>query len=123
MPSLLENLRQTNCRLDFWLDAMSASREQPGVQQPGVATPEQMAGLLSLLLRAGAWLRAEPLPASGADPELTLELERYRGNVERLRDFLPALHRQLLLERTRLEAQRARVQSAAEWARASRQAV
>jgi hypothetical protein len=38
-----------------------------------------------------------------------------------LRDLLPSLHRQLLAERSRLEAQRSRVQSAAQWARASRQ--
>jgi hypothetical protein len=90
-----------------------------------------MAALLSELLRAGAALRAEPIPAKGKgngndngnsnDPELDSELELYRRNVERLRDLLPSIHRQLLAERARLEAQRARVRSAAEWARASRQ--
>lgn len=117
MPSLLLNLRETNRRLSFWLDSMVAPREQP------VASPEQMAGLLSELLRAGTWLRAEPLPTPGADADLNLELERYRGNVERLRDLLPTIQTQLLAERARLEAQRARVQSAAQWARASRQAL
>lgn len=117
MAPLLLNLRETNRRLSFWLDGMLAPREQP------VATPEQMAGLLSELLRAGTWLRAEPLPAVGVDADLNLELERYRGNVERLRDLLPSIQSQLLAERARLEAQRARVQSAAEWARASRQAL
>jgi hypothetical protein len=117
MPSLLLNLRETNRRLSFWLDSMVAPREQPA------ASPEQMAGLLSELLRAGTWLRAEPLPTPGADADLNLELERYRGNVERLRDLLPTIQTQLLAERERLEAQRARVQSAAQWARASRQAL
>jgi hypothetical protein len=117
MTSLLLNLRETNRRLSFWLDGMVTPREQP------VATPEQMAGLLSELLRAGTWLRAEPLPASTTDDDLNHELKRYRGNVERLRDLLPSLHHQLLAERARLEAQRVRVQSAAEWARASRQAL
>jgi hypothetical protein len=118
MPSLLLNLRETNGRLSFWLDSIVAQHEQAAV-----ATPEQMAGLLSELLRTGTWLRAEPLPARGADPELNLELERYRGNVERLQHLLPSIHSQLMAERARLEARRARVQCAAEWARASRQAL
>jgi hypothetical protein len=118
MSFLLHNLRETNSRLSFWLDSIFGESGQPAV-----ATPEQMAGLLSELLRAGSWLRAEPLPANDADPELNVELELYRSNVERLREILPSIHNQLLMERARLEAQRARVQSAAEWARASRQAL
>lgn len=117
MPPLLHDLRETNCRLSFWLDSILGESGQAGV-----ATPQQMAGLLSELLRAGAWLRAEPLPTNDADAELNLELELYRSNVERLREILPSIHEQLLAERSRLEAQRTRVQSAAEWARASRQA-
>jgi hypothetical protein len=116
MPSLVENLRETNHRLSFCLDSMVAKHGQPAL-----ATPEHMAGLLSELLRTGAGLRAEPTPAKGDDPDLHRELEKYRCNVERLREFLPAIHGQLLVERARLEAQRARVRSAAEWARASRQ--
>ncbi len=118
MQSLLHNLRETNSRLSFWLDSIFGESGQTAV-----ATPEQMAGLLSELLRAGSWLRAEPLPASETDPELNLELKQYRRNVERLREMLPSIHDQLLVERARLEAQRTRVQSAAEWARASRQAL
>ena len=116
MPSRSQTLRETNHRLLFWLDNIIARHEQTEV-----ATPEQMAALLSELLRAGAGLRAEPIPAKGNDPELDGELELYRRNVERLRDLLPSIHNQLLAERARLEAQRARVRSAAEWARASRQ--
>jgi hypothetical protein len=41
--------------------------------------------------------------------------------VEQLRELLPFIQSQLLRERARLEDQRTRVQSAAEWARASRQ--
>ena len=116
MPPRLENLRGTNHRLSYWLDSMAA---QP--DRPAGATPEHITALLSELLRAGAELRAEPLPPRGADPELDREVAEYRGHVERLCDFLPSLHTQLLAERARLEAQRARVRSAAEWARASRQ--
>jgi hypothetical protein len=120
MPSLTlsraEALRETNQRLRHWLDCMITQRGQLTA-----ATPDRITALLSELSRAGAELRAQPIPATGTDPELDRELDRYRGNVQQLREILPSVHSQLLVERARLEAQRARVQSAAEWARASRQ--
>jgi hypothetical protein len=116
MPLLLQNLRDTNRRLSFWLDGMIT-----GTGRQAVVVPDHMAGLLSELLRAGATFRAEPVSAKANDPELEAELETYRDNVERLREVLPSIHGQLLAERARIEAQRARVKSAAEWARASRQ--
>jgi hypothetical protein len=116
MALLAQNLRDTSCRLGFWLDSLALESGQP-VR----TTPETMAGLLSELLRAGEWLRAEPQDAKSDDPELQRELARYRGQVERLRDVLPSIHSQLLAERARLESERNRVQSAAEWARSSRQ--
>jgi hypothetical protein len=116
-----QNLRDTNRRLRFWLDSMPTRQRKLAAATPGHVTPERMAGLLSELLRAGVGLRAEPLPAKGTDPEWDRELDEYRGNVERLRNLLPSIHRDLLAERARLECQRTRVRSAAEWARASRQ--
>ncbi|MFZ1008606.1 MAG: hypothetical protein WAN65_17325 [Candidatus Sulfotelmatobacter sp.] len=115
MPSRVQTLREANHRIPDWLDCVVARQEQAAV-----ATPDQMAGLLSELLKAGEGLRAEPIPQPGVDPELDHELEKYRWNVERLQRMLPAIHSQLLVERARLEFQRARVQAAAEWARASR---
>jgi len=117
MPSLLENLRETNHRLHAGIESVVV----PQYAQPAVPTPEQMAALLSELQRAGAGLRQEPVSVAGDDPALNAELEKYRCNVERLRDILPSIHDQLLAEQARIEGQRARVQSAAEWARASRQ--
>jgi|ERR1700682_2151964 hypothetical protein len=111
---LTQNLHQTNDRLRFWLDSLA-----PEHAQPAPATPEQMAGFLSELLRAGEWLRSG-LP-QGKNPDLQTELCEYRMNVERLRELLPSIHRQLLSERSRLEAARAQVESAGEWARVSRQ--
>jgi hypothetical protein len=116
MPSRSQSLRETNQRLNFWLESLVAPNGEPVV-----VSPAQMAALLSELLQAGGTLRLEPLPAPGIDPEFDRELAAYRRHVERLRDLLPSLHRQLLAERSRLEAQRSRVQSAAQWARASRQ--
>jgi hypothetical protein len=116
MSSLSNNLRDTNRRLGFWLDSVGAARGQSVI-----TSPEQMAALLSELLRAGAQLRAASLPATEYDPDLESVLAQYRAFVEKLRDLMPAIHSELLGERARLEAQRSRMQSAAEWARASRQ--
>jgi hypothetical protein len=115
MPSRVQTLRDANRRIPDWLDCVVARHEQATV-----VTPDQMAGLLADLLKAGEGLRAEPTPEQGVDPELDNELEKYRWNVERLQRMLPAIHSQLLVERARLESQRARLQAAAEWARASR---
>ena len=128
---LAQNLRETNARLGFWLDSLVAdSASSP--PQARAASPQQMAELLSELMRAGVWLR--DLPASGnsvagkkdkkadlPDRAVEHELTQYRKHVERLRDLMPAIHSALLRERVRLEQERARVESAAEWARGSRQ--
>ncbi len=110
---LAQNLHETNRRLRFWLDSLVPDRARPGA-----ATPQQMAGLLSELLRAGEWLRAG-LPREKG-PELETELGNYRRNVERLRELLPFIQALLLREKARLETERARVECAAEWARGSR---
>lgn len=116
MSAPLQNMRETNRRMSAWLDALS-----PNQDEPVVATPAQIGGILSELSRTGAWLRAEPLPSRTSDPDLRAALDQYRKHVERLRELLPFIHRQLLTERARLEAQRVQVHSATEWARASRQ--
>lgn len=116
MPSLSHLLRDTNCRLGPWLEGMVSPPHNPVIVRP-----EQLTAILSELLKTGAALRAQPTPQAGTDPELDFELARYRRHVERLRDLLPSIHSQLLLERACLEAQRARVKAAAEWARATRQ--
>ncbi len=114
--SPLQSLRDANRRLHSWLSSMVASHGQPAS-----ITPDLIAALLSELLRVGAGLRAQPLLVKGTDPELDEELDTYRRNVERLRELLPSIHTQLLMERARIEAQWARIHSAAQWARASRE--
>jgi hypothetical protein len=110
-----DDLHETNRRLRVWLDSLlPAAADGP----PVVASPQQMNGLLSELMRAGICLRAS---SERRDAELEQEANEYRGQVERLRALLPAIHAALLAERARLEQERDRVQSAAEWARASRQ--
>jgi hypothetical protein len=110
---LAGELHEANCRLDVWMEGL-ISFHAPA--RP--ATPQQMAGLLSELMRAGEWLRRLP---SERDAGLELELDQYRKNVDRLRTLLPSIHSALLLERARLEQERTRVKSVAEWARGSRQ--
>jgi hypothetical protein len=116
MPPLLQDMREINRRLSLHLDGITASQ-----LQSKVITPRQMTALLSELLSAGAGFRATGLPVPGEDRELDPELKKYRWQVERLRDLLPSIHQGLLAERARVEAQRSRVRSVAEWARASRQ--
>lgn len=111
------NLHDVNGRLRAVLDSLSADPTQPN-QSPRAATPQQMSGLLSELMRAGQWLRTLP---SDRGPALEQELITYRKNVEHLRLVLPSIHNTLLRERARLEQERARVQSAAAWATGSRQ--
>jgi hypothetical protein len=119
MPAPIPNhpaqiLRETNQRLSLWLDSLVLDH-----RDPAVATPQQMMGLLSELLRAGEWLRTG-LPAE-RDAELAAELDAYHKNVERLHKLLPSIQRRLLEERARLEAERTQLEASAEWARASRQ--
>lgn len=109
------HLRQANRRLLGLLDRMA------GDGGPcRVPAPEEIAALLSELMHTGADLRARS-GASDEDAEFARELQEYRGHVERLREMLPTIHGQLLAERARIEAQRARIETAAEWARGSRQ--
>jgi hypothetical protein len=112
----LQSLRDANRRLHSWLGSMVTSHGQPAS-----ITPDLIAALLSELLRVGTGLRAQPLLVKGNDSELDDELDTYRRNVERLRELLPSIHTQLLMERARIETQWARIHSAEQWARASRE--
>jgi len=114
--NLARNLHETNSRLSFWLESLVPTEAQSAAARP--VTPPLIGALLSELMRAGQWLRGLP---QDKDPELERELNDYRKNVERVRDLLPAIHGTLLRERARLEQRRARVESAAEWARRSRE--
>jgi hypothetical protein len=129
---IAQTLHETNVRLRFWLDSLipnhragdgkmsaaeSSSRET-FAPELCAASPEQMAGLLSELMRAGEALRVLP---PDADEPLEEELGEYRENVEQLRALMPFIHSALLRERACIEQERARVQTAAEWAHASRQ--
>jgi len=111
---LVEAFHQANQRLQFWLESLALS-VAPGAPM----SSEQISELFSELANVGAWLR--PGLPDCRSPELEREIQAYRRRVEWLRQLLPAIHRNLLLERARLEREYARVETAAEWARRSRQ--
>jgi hypothetical protein len=122
---LTESFHQTNARLAFFLDSLlpdgapiELPLDSPSHSTNRAATPQQMAALLSELMRAGQWLRSLP---GEKDAKLEQELSEYRKQVERLRALMPSIQQTLLGERARLERERARVVSATEWARQSRQ--
>ena len=115
--TLARELREINSRIALCLDCLVSDPAQPQVCTRPVTHPE-MTKLLSELTCAGKWLRQLPHECG---PELAQQLSQYRRNVERVRDLLPSIHGALLRERSRLERERARVESAAQWARRSRE--
>ena len=56
---LAETLHDVNVRLRFWLEDLVPD-SAASVALPRAATPRQMGGLLSELMRAGEWLRTLP---------------------------------------------------------------
>jgi TolA-binding protein len=108
------SFHETNARLRFWLDTLAAH----STTESSSASPQQISGLLAELMRAGERLRTLPAVRSA---QLQKELDQYRGNVERLRDLLPSIQRALLEHRARLEQERNRLRTAADWAHGSRQ--
>jgi hypothetical protein len=111
---LIDLLQESNTRLASWLDTLAAD----GALAADGSSAPQLDGLLSDLLRTGEWMRQ--LPAR-PDAELEAQVTQYRRNLERLRGLLPSIHQVLLRERARLETERARIESAAQWARRSRE--
>ncbi|HKT87261.1 MAG TPA: hypothetical protein VJQ59_02410 [Candidatus Sulfotelmatobacter sp.] len=116
MPAATEfanELHETNEHLSAWLSSLS-----PAGSSVRPATPEQMNGILSELMRVGQFLRAAQ---HESDSTLQQELGIYRKHVEQLRALMPSIHQALLNERSRIEQERQRINSASEWVRASRQ--
>jgi len=87
------------------------------VAQTRVVLPEEMTDLLSWLMRAGQWLRSQPVDQRVRQQEIA----DYRAEVQRLHGLLPSIHAALLAERSRLEEERERVRTAGEWVQRSRE--
>jgi hypothetical protein len=108
----LETLRHVNGELRSAL-----LRLRPEQKRCSAIRPQDLSGILAQLLRAKESLRHSP-----EDPEasaaLANEARNYRGNLEKLKRFLPDLHLRLLAEKSRIESERARLAAAAAWAKA-----
>lgn len=111
---LAGKLDEANRRLEFWLH-----RLHEAVARGTPLSADKMNGLLAELRWAGQLLGS----VSPADRSAVLSsaLAAYRQKLEPLREFLPTIQRQLLLEKLRLEVKRNQLDATAEWARRSRQ--
>ncbi len=113
-PDAIETLRQVNDSLRSAL-----VRLRPERKHCSTIRPQDFSDILSQLLRASECLQHPP-----ADTEAAAALEKealeYRGNLEKLKRFLPDLYVRLLAERSRLETARTHVAAAADWARSSK---
>jgi len=111
----LEILRQVNANL---LSARLGLR--PEQKHCSAIRPQDFSDLRSDILRAAESLRRSPV-----SPETTAALEKelleYRGNLEKLKDFLPELHAHLLAEKSRLETAQTHVAAAVAWVQANQQ--
>ena len=93
------------------------TRLRPDQKHCSDIRPQDFSDLLGEILRAAECLRSQH--AQSEAMELAQASLEYRTNLEKLRDFLPKLHGNLLAEKSRLETAQAHVAAAAAWARAS----
>jgi len=112
-PDPLATLRQVNSDLRSAL-----IRLRPEQKHCSTIRPQDFSDMLGELVRAAECIRNLPTKREGS--ELEKEISEYRGNLEKLKQFLPDLHGRLLVERARLQSMQAHVATAAAWARASR---
>ena len=113
-PDALETLRQVNDNLRSAL-----IRLRPERKLCSSIRPQDFSDLLSQLLRAAECLRCQRTQSEGSEA-LEEESLEYRGNLEKLKDFLPDLHGRLLAEKSRLETAQTHVAAVAAWVRASK---
>jgi hypothetical protein len=105
----IQAIEDANRKLDRMLDTLRPAQASPPM------TAQHMADVLAEVLRVGEWLRPDLAPP--AEGRVAEELGRYRQRLEQLRDLLPGVHAQLLIQRSRLEAERTHLEAAASWAR------
>ena len=108
----LATLREVNGNIRSAL-----TRLRPDQKHCSDIRPQDFSDLLSEILRAAECLRGQP--AQLEEMELAQASLEYRTNLEKLREFLPQLHGNLLAEKARLETARAQVAATAAWAQAS----
>ena len=115
----LETLRLVNENLRSALLRSGRRRSSAERKHCSSIRPQDFSDILSQLLRAAECLRRLPAHSEGAAAFEKESLE-YRGNLEKLKHFLPDLQVRLLAEKSRLETARTHVATAAAWARANK---
>ena len=113
-PDALETLRQVNENL-----RSAMIRLRPERRHCSSIRPEDFSDLLSQLLRAAECLRRVPAH-SETIMALKEESLEYRGNLEKLKLFLPDLHGRLLAEKARLQNAQTHLLAASAWAGTSK---
>ncbi|MGA3092978.1 MAG: hypothetical protein ABSD75_30660 [Terriglobales bacterium] len=106
----LETLHQVN---DFLRSTLT--RLRPERRHCSTIRPQDFSDILGQLLRAAECLRRPPVSSDDA-AAFEQESLAYRGNLEKLKRFLPDLQVRLLAEKSRLENARAHAAAAAAWA-------
>jgi superfamily I DNA and/or RNA helicase len=118
-PDALETLRQVNEYLRSALLRLCPERTHCSSLQP-----QDFFGLLTQLLQASKCLCRPQHPeiiASAKSAALEKEALEYRGNLEKLKYFLPDLQVRLLAEKSRLETAMTHVAAKAAWAKSNQQ--
>jgi hypothetical protein len=118
-PDAVKTLHQVNENLRFAL-----LRLRPERKHCSTIKPQDFSDILSQLLRASDCLRRQPLQSSQSETAaLQKESLEYRGNLEKLKHFLPDVHCRLLAEKSRLETARTHLTAASAWARANKKSM
>ena len=123
MSTQTNGLRDLVKQLGSWADTLESQSARQAV-----ATPEDIMGILSAMLRANKMMQQQTVQqdpgqafthrAPHIDPDPTIA--GYRGAMQRIRELLPQLEARLLEERVRLETEQARIRATMGWAQTSR---
>ena len=110
MSELLTVLCHANRNLGATINLLGA--------EVGIPTADDLATVLTELLRVGEALQRHPQLEH--DAEVVQQIRLYRYHLEQLRERMPSLQAQLLVERARLEAERSHLASSSAWAEVCR---
>ncbi len=100
-------LQAVNQKLRLITGQVAARNHAPAI------TAGELRELVSILRRIGVWLHSKNRFSTFA---LESDVQEYRESLECLHRALPAFHAWLLVERTRLERDRAHSDAASAWA-------
>ena len=128
MSTLTNGLGDLVEQLRSWADTLESQSARQAV-----ATPEDIMGILSAMLRANRMMQQQTVhqqtvqqdpgeASTHRDPHIDPDptIAGYRGAMQRIRELLPQLEARLLEERARLETEQARIRATMGWAQTSR---